>query len=243
MNVAKLTDLKPAEQMKILLFGNSGSGKTVFSCSFPSPIWVADFDNKISSAAQYYYADETRMSGIEYESYAPVDDIGSSFERFNNDLAKVKVRAKAGEIKTVVLDSMTTFGEELMRYLIRINPGIKRPEAKGTKLTCPTDYNILGNFMKRLTGELLDFPCNVICTAHIKIDKDETTGEITRQPMFPGQMAARFPIYFAEVYRAFVKDGKHFLQTRADQKFDCRTQIRGIPAEVPMHYDELVRKR
>ena len=96
---------------------------------------------------------------------------------------------------------------------------------------------------------LLSLPCNVIFTAHIATEKDETTGQILRTPLMTGKLKNELPIYFAEVYRAFVEtdpktqECRYMAQTQADSKFNCRSQIKGLPPVIPLKYDQLIMKR
>lgn len=233
--MSKLSEMKAEENLKILIYGDSGSGKTCFACSFPGPIYVFDFDNKVSSAASHLQGSE-QLNLIDYDSYAPVDAKGTSGEAANRKLGELK---KDNPYKTIVLDSLTTFGDEMMKYLMRINTGIKRPSTQGVQMPTLQDYGIARNFFKQLIQELLGFNCNVIVTAHVQTEKDELTGQILRSPMFAGKLAKELPIYFAEVYHSFVKDGKYMAQTKTDFKFNCRTQIRGMKPEVVLDYKSL----
>lgn len=50
----RLSDIPLSENIKILLCGPPGSGKTCAAVSFPYPMLVLDFDQKINSAAAWY---------------------------------------------------------------------------------------------------------------------------------------------------------------------------------------------
>jgi phage nucleotide-binding protein len=233
----KLSEMKPNEDLKVLVYGDSGTGKTCFACGFPGPIMVLDFDNKVSSAAAHY-AGTDQLGQIDYENFAPVDEKGTSGERANILLGEIKKDLK---YKTIVLDSLTTFGDEMMKYLMRINPGIKRNTTRGVQLPTLQDYGLARGFFKAFIQELLNIPCNIVVTAHIQIDKDEHTGAIVRSPMFAGKLAKELPIYFSEVYVSSVKDNKYMAQTQSDYKFSCRTQIKGLGKDVPLEYAALVK--
>ncbi len=57
-----------------------------------------------------------------------------------------------------------------------------------------------------------------------------------------GSFAKELPIYFKEVWRTYVDDkGKHYAQTRADSKYACRSQIKGLPTPLPLSYEELAK--
>ena len=233
-----LNSIKPDQNIKMLLYGDSGTGKTCFGTGWPGPIHYADFDGKVNSAAAYLQGKD-KLNEISYENYAPTDDKGSAGQRFNQDLGMMR---KSGKLPgTLILDSLTTFSDEMMRYLMRLNPGIKRMDTKGAATPAMQDYQVARLFFKQILGELLNLPCNVIVTAHIQVDKDDVTGQILRTPMIAGKLSRELPILFPEVYRSFVKDGKYFAQTQSDQYYSCRTQIRNIPATIPLEYSSLTK--
>jgi hypothetical protein len=81
-------------------------------------------------------------------------------------------------------------------------------------------------------------------TAHIKTDRSELTGEIIRSPIMDGSFSQSLPIFFEEVYRVFMKDGKPYAQTKSDQYYDfCRSQIPRLPNPVELKYEEISKKR
>ena len=61
--MARLSELKTVDLIKILVYGEPGSGKTCFAAGFPGPILFLDFDNKVSSAARYYAGQERLSQG------------------------------------------------------------------------------------------------------------------------------------------------------------------------------------
>lgn len=237
--MANLSDLKTSENIKLLLFGDSGAGKTCFATGWPGPVHVLDFDNKVSSAAAYW-AGTPQIEQITYENYGTVDNRGTSAERCNAALGEMKRSGKYP--RTLVLDSLTTFSDEVMRYLMRLNPGIKRFETKGSQVPAQQDYQVARLYFKQTLTELINLPCNIVVLAHIQMDKDETTGEIHRTPMLAGKLSRELPIFFPEVYRAYAKDNKYWAQTKTDSRYQCRTQIRGLPAEIELKYESLVKK-
>lgn len=234
-----LNSIKPDQHIKVLLYGNSGSGKTCFAAGWPGPIHYADFDGKVNSAAAFL-AGSPKLDQITYENYAPTDRFGSAGARFNSDMSKMRASGKLPG--TLVLDSLSTFSDEIMRYLMKLNPSIKRMGTQGAEVPAMQDYQVARLFFKQVLGEMLNLPCNVVVTAHIQMDKDEITGQIIRSPMLAGKLARELPIIFPEVYRSYVKDGKYLAQTKTDAQYECRTQIRGLPAEIELNYESLTKK-
>lgn len=242
--MAKLKDLEFSNQIKCLVFGDSGAGKTCFACGFPGPIYVADFDGKVSSAAKFYSSDPERVEQIDYDHYGPNEAMpGKSAQDFYAKLKLFHDQAKNGDLNyaTIVLDSLTTFNDEAMARVMRTNPGIKRNPPATPALQ---DYGILRLEMKKMINYLLSLPVNVVVTAHIEVKKDETTGGVLHLPMLTGKLATELPIYFGEVYRAYVdtdKQGnrKHLAQTQSDRKFSCRSQL-GVAPTIELKYESLI---
>lgn len=239
--MAKLSDLKTSENLKVLLYGASGTGKTCYSVSAPGPIFVFDFDGKISSAKKFLESTQPgKIDEIEFEQL-PLAKTANTYERFQALLSRMEELAAKGEFKwkTIVVDSITMYSDALMAGVIRQNPGVKRYNAN---IPVMQDYLFHTNYFKQDMGRLLSLPCNVICLGHITTEKDEHTGEIIHKPLLSGKLADHLPRIFTEVWRSFVdtKDGKHKAQTRSDGKFICRTEIPGLPQIVPLDYSVIL---
>lgn len=244
--MANLSEMQTDNNIKVLVFGDSGVGKTCFGASFPGPIHYYDFDLKISSVASYLKGSD-KLKEITYDQYPlEKEKPGSAGANFNRDMGELKKTIKDGKFpyKTIVIDSLTTLSDRMMEHIMKENPGIKRTITREAQAPALQDYGLFRIFMKSFIGEILSFPCNVVMTAHIELLKDETTGQIIRVPMLTGKLAKELPIYFEEVYWAFVEgEGdkrKHKAQTQADRKFNCRSQ-RGLPQIIDLNYESLIK--
>ena len=242
----KLSDMKPSENSKILVCGPPGSGKTCFAAGFPFPILVFDFDGKINSAAAWYSGDKDRLDNIDVRSLGKRLDGSDPIVEMNKIITDELIpQQKSGEMKykTLVIDSATTFSAAILNHIVKTNPGVKRVASSQGVQAGMQDYGILKREFARLIPGLLSLPMNVVMTAHIKADRSELTGEIIRSPIMDGSFSQELPIYFEEVYRVFMKEGKPFGQTKSDQYYDfCRSQIPGLPNPVELSYSNLVKK-
>jgi len=237
----KLSDVNPSENIKVLVYGETGTGKTCFSTGFPTPILLLDFDGKANSAASFYAGQEDRLAQIEVERLVPVG-LEDPMLNFSKILTRLQGQQKIGEYeaKTLVVDSLTTFSGAVLRHIVKTNPGIKRVMSKQGVQPGMQDYGILKREFARLIPGLLSLDMNVVMLGHISMNKDESTGEILRGVNMDGSFGAELPIYFEEVYRSYVKEGKFLAQTQSDFKFKCRTQ-RGLPKEIELSYERIVR--
>jgi hypothetical protein len=240
----KLSEMKASEHIKVLLCGNPGSGKTVFAASLPYPILFLDFDGKVNSAARWHEADKERLKNIEVRSLARridnSDPIVEMQQIINEELIPHQAAPK---YKTLVIDSATTFSAAVLQHIVKTNPGIKRVASAQGVQAGMQDFGILKREFARLIPGLLSLPMNVVMTAHIRTDRSELTGEIIRSPIMDGSFSQELPIYFEEVYRVFMKEGKPYAQTKADPYYDfCRSQIPGLPSPVELSYANITKK-
>jgi Neuraminidase (sialidase) len=237
-----LAEIKTEGALKILLYGLSGSGKTVFASSLPTPILFLDFDGKVDSAAMFHRNDPERLKSIDVRVLAQ-NLVQSPIAELEKIISSELIPAqKTGKLqfKTLVLDSITTFSSQTLKYIVDSNPGIKRVLTKQGQQPGMQDFGILKREFGRLIPGLITMPCNVIMLGHISTEKDDVTGEIIRGPSMDGSFAKDLPIYFKEVWRSYVDDkGKHWAQTKSDARYSCRSQITGISNPMPLEYFEL----
>lgn len=240
--MAMMSEMKLEGNLKILLYGNSGSGKTCFAAGLPYPILYLDFDGKADSAALYHKADTARLQNIDVRNLSQnfsSNPIAELMQIINKELIP---QEKSGEMKfkTLVLDSITTFSSQTLKYIVDSNPGIKRVETKQGMQPGMQDFGILKREFAKLIPNLIALPCNIIMLGHISTEKDEISGEIIRGPAMDGSFARDLPIYFKEVWRSYVDDKSvHWAQTKSDSKYSCRSQIPGLPSPLPLKYAEL----
>lgn len=241
----KLSEVNPSENIKVLTYGEAGAGKTVFACSFPGPIYVADFDGKVSSAAAYYkhIGQTERLEEIDFDEYNKGAQ-GVAFGEWGRKLAEFEREAKEGTLryKTIVIDSLTFFADRAMEKVMADNPGIKSP-VKG--IPGLQHYGVFNPFIKWQLGRVLSLPCNVVVTSHIKVDKDDLTGQIIKGPNLTGKLQAFIPVLFPEVYRQYAErkgeTTRYLLQTKPDLYFSTiRSQIPTLGQVTEAKYESLI---
>lgn len=226
---------------KVLVFGDSGTGKTCFAASFPGPIEYWDFDSKVASAVQHYAHEPARLEQIEvhqFSSLAPNVRMGA-WEKRSAEIDALMYKKQPLPFKTLVLDSMTLFSYYMLQdYVYRSQTSLKRPLPG---INCLQDYQLLrSHVLKMVNGMVLGLPAHVVITAHIDVEKDETTGQMMRLPLMSGKLAAELPAIFPEVYVARINaKGERVLQTQGDATYTyCRTQ-RKLAKEIPTHFNSL----
>ena len=182
--MAKLSDVESTKYEKVLVCGNSGTGKTVFSIGFPKPLYCFDFDNKITSAANFYRG-ESWLQDVDYDTYQKQSHADDPSERMDKKLSDLLTLFSKGErpFETIVLDSLTTMSENVMNYLIKKNPGIKRMTINKAQVPGLQDYGVFKTYMRELITKVLAFPCNVVFTAHLETKRDDTSGRLIQRPL------------------------------------------------------------
>ncbi len=229
----KLSDIKTEGNIKLLAFGDSGAGKTCFAADFPGPILYFDFDGKVDSATTYYNGkrDFTNVDVVELAQGINPEPIEEMDRELAKDLTKYK---------TIVIDSLTTYSNAVLRWLIKTNPGIKRPMYRQGTGTSMEDYGLLRREFARRIPNLLALPCNVVMLGHVDTEKDELSGEVRRLTRMDGSFNKDLPIYFKEVWRIYADaKGLRWAQTQPDAYYSCRSQIHGLPNPVKLEYAEL----
>lgn len=241
----KLTELSSGPSfLKLLLYGPSGAGKTtsVAALAAEGSLEIWDWDHKVSSAAFHYKNQPEILENIEVYQFAqlPEKDRIPAWLARTTEIDKLIADKKPLPFKTLVLDSLTTFTNALMRdYMVRSYVSTKRP---GPDIFCQQDYGVLNTQLTNFIPKLLALPCNVVVIGHMETETDQATGVIHRQPMMPGKNAPKLPIWFEEVWVATLDSkGNRVFQTQPDTKYQiCRTQ-RGLAKEVPMDILKIIK--
>ena len=240
----KLSASIKVSHKKILVYGESGTGKTTLAASFPGDLLIIDFDNKSDSAYNHWVSLKPNIiDGIWVEKISTNFSSAKPYEQFQALLTKLESEARSGafKYKTVVLDSYTFYSKCLLGFSLS-QTAFKRPTAGKPSFD---DYAYIGKQFLSDIGRLFDLPCNFIGIGHIKKNVDDTTGAVTNTLLFDGNSAPGLaPKIFKEVYRSFVKieNNKpvHYLQTKSDGKFECNSPP-GVPPVIPMSYEELTK--
>lgn len=228
----KVQDIKP-DKVKLLLIGESGTGKTHFSETFPGPIYWFDMDLGLLTLRH-------STKEIDYDSY--VDNNSAQPMAARAADAKLKELAKSCPYSTVVIDSITTLSDIAMNEVLKNNG---RPDQTPQQQDWLQQMNWISNFIVRAKN----LPCNVVFIAHENMIKDETTGAIKILPLVTGKMAGRIQLLFDEVYytQAVNSGGsvKYKLLVRANgvrsakTRLDCDGKLDSY--ETP-DYEEIMKK-
>ena len=222
-----------AEFTKAYVLGNYGTGKSVFGSTFPTPGYVFDFDQGIKI-----------YRGLPWD-YNTIPLTWKGWTEFEQLVRHAKKKVEEGIYKTVIVDSTTAMTDCAMGRALQIDP---KRSAEGGPIW-NVHYMIVRNLMEPKLREILSWNCNVLFTGHWNIVLDPETGNIISiDPLLTGQMSAKVPGYFDEVYAAFTgkKAGKevYYLRTAAWGHYRSRSRISGklrlLPDKIDNDYPTLI---
>lgn len=241
----------------VLVFGESGSGKSTFAATFPKPMLVFAFDPygkdtpylragvpepliEAAPGAMTPHRIVRSKKGelkIQLEYFLDADpQKPTAYERFMLRLNAFRESREHEQWATLVVDSVTFMelaARKWSQYVL--NATTKEPRQWYAFSTDALEESLMLRF-----GAI---PSNVVVVAHIDKDKDEVHGSFVRNPAAPGRLRERLASAFGEFYRAYVDRGddgavQHWLQTRGSQMFPAASQI-GAPNPCPPHYEAL----
>lgn len=165
------------KNIRLLVIGASGSGKTYLAHSFPKTYTINTEPGGMDTVAG---KPELRKNMVGYDHYIPIlkgqkgviaeGDIAYYLKKIKVDLAKVREMVDKGEVETVILDNLTYLAETVYTYYLEVNPVL---DSRGNidKWGAFDKLNIwLKDFVIRY---LLTLPCHVVVTCHEKLESDE----------------------------------------------------------------------
>lgn len=187
MEIKNIVDLSSAphagQYKRILIMGDSGSGKTRFIGTMPKP-FVCDFDRGLNT-----------LQG------KPVKAMAFGPDDWNAFAAEVKAW-KEGALygcETFCVDSLSMASEATMNAVMT-KAGLYGGQPR------VQDWGEAIRKMKDMLGHITTLPCHVVVTAHWQLVRDEMLGDIQYVPLIFGKnLPHLLGIWFDEVYSTIVR--------------------------------------
>ena len=215
---------------RILLLGDTGSGKTTQLLTIPGKKFAYLFDpNALLSL---------RGHDVEYEEFLP-DNInlsvkslskgkGDSTTSFQNkvyiewekDFTSKLESGFFDDFDVVALDSCTTFLDLIMDRVLTIN-------GRAGQWPQQDDYGPQMVTFTNVIRTLTSLGKTLVVTGHMEVRQDEISKKILRRPMMTGRLTQKIPLLFSDVFvteaEADRQSGKvrHRIQTVPDRMTTC----------------------
>lgn len=151
---------------KVLLYGELGTGKTVWAADAPSPLLVA-IENGAKSLLNHEVTSKVEV--MQFRSVRQVEALAMKLQE-----------GKLEQFDTIILDTFS----ELQRKVLdgHLEEQHRRDPDKSLYTPKGLDHQTNGEHMRRIAAAFRDVPRNVIYTSHEKEDKNEETGAVYIRP-------------------------------------------------------------
>lgn len=216
-------DAHESAQHRVLMLGDTGSGKTTQFLTLPGKKFMYVFDpNAVLSLRGY---------DVDYEEYLPTqisaavaslakgkaDVRGTTtsdvYQRFE---AQFDARLRSGFFDPydwIGFDSATTLLDLMMDRVLTIN-------GRFGQWPHEDDYGPQMIAFINLCRTLMGMGKQVYMTGHLEIKQDRVTQKVTNRPMMTGRLVVKIPLLFSDVFYA---------DTDVDEKGKARYRIQTIP--------------
>jgi len=165
-------DIKTGKQkvnLKLMIVGANGSGKTHFAATFPKCYF---FITEPECSDTFTTKPELLKNIVGWDSYIPTspDDTKRVFVELKANLTLVRKLIGEGKIETVVVDNLTLLALNRMLY-IETHTKPLTEKANYDKFAA---YKILSDYLYRfILMEIQTLPCNVVVNVQEKLESEE----------------------------------------------------------------------
>ena len=180
-NVEPASAMTQVDQLKVILLGEPGAGKSWLSCTGRQPIYVADFDDRKLSIAG--------KPGVFIKTYVDRDPpIPHAWSDFESDLGTLEYAKQKGELqfKTIVIASLTYALKYAQYQLMKDNSGLCRTvKVNGVAYNITQGWdsvNVAQRMLEGILNRLFELKTDIILEAHIRREKDPASTE--KNPVF-----------------------------------------------------------
>ena len=204
---------------KTLLYGDLGTGKTVWAGDSPKPLLVAI---EVGAKSLLNHDATRNVEVMEYRSVKQVEALAGKLQE-----------GKLPDFHTIILDTFS----ELQRLVLdnHLADGHRRDPDKSLYTPIGKDYQTNGEHMRRIAAAFRDVPRNVIFTCHEKEDKNEETGAVFIRPDLAPKVAKTLGGYIDLIERItnnMTEDTKSFeseVRIRPTNRIMAKTRIMSLP--------------
>lgn len=225
---------KPKERkfnLKFILAGNSGSGKTDLCDSYtagPTHFYMADKGGEKT-------LEKNRHKRTPKDPIMSVDIMSGNDYLFSDFWLKLQEDEKAGFFDSmaeqnglVVFDSFTTLNQKAINEICKKNK--VQPLDIGRKLDMKKvmampHWGQLLTWMTTLTSTIQELPCAVAVTVHLHTLMNSKQEVVARYPSVNGQFRQLIAVDFDEAYLLETRGSKHLIHFKESNKFEAKSRV------------------
>jgi len=208
---------KRATRLKLFIFGETGTGKTVTALHFPSVAMI-----------------DTEKGTDHYGEFFEFHRIQSSDPKVILETIESLLK-EPGDFRTLVIDPFTNINDRIEEDLLR---KLRAKSGDPDQELLPKDYKYIKKAVKHIIKKLLALDMNIIVTSQSKAlystDNQEFMKLLGSQPDSPKQLPYMFDVYIElkkedEKYIAYVKkDRTNKLPPKFEFNYDSFSKYLGI---------------
>ena len=237
----KLTERKRIFDLKFLLTGNSGSGKTHFTATYTKgPLHYYMFDKGGEKTIEKISKSRT---DITLDNFSHDDMLFSDFWRtFQEDEKAGLFEWLKEQSGMLVLDSLTNANKKAI-HEIEKKSGIT-PSGIGKKIDmkmgmAPAHWGQLLNWMTTLVSSLQELPCAVAVTVHLHTLMNSDQEVVARYPAVNGQFRQLLAADFDEAYLLTTQGTKRQIFFTEKLAFEAKSRVFDMPKVEGITMDQL----
>jgi len=240
-NKTKLTERKRIFDLKFLLTGNSGSGKTHFTATYTKgPLHYYMFDKGGEKTIEKL---SKNRNDITMDNFSHDSTLFSDFWRTFQEDEKAGLfnwlRDNGGML---VLDSLTNANKKAITEIEK-KSGIT-PSGIGKKIDmklgmAPAHWGQLLNWMTTLVSSLQELPCAVAVTVHLHTLMNSDQEVVARYPAVNGQFRQLLAADFDEAYLLTTQGTKRQIFFTEKLAFEAKSRVFDMPKVEGITMDQL----
>lgn len=235
------------KQIRLLLLGRPGTGKTYSVCvTFPNVV-VANIGNGITPVIRKLVPDliEVPFWDLDYikKNIPSLSSIQNVKDAFKSWLASEVSKFSSGQ--TLLIDDLSALQDYFHQQTEKEIPLTKEKQEENKWF----EWREKGKYFRDIHLYLLRAKCHVVSVAHEREIRDDKTGALLSKvaPFFTGQFCDRMGAYYNEIYHSFTEDVKeektnkvigvrYLWQVKSDTKYDLKTRMAETPAIIEQDF-------
>lgn len=242
-NKTKLTARKRKFDLKFLLTGNPGSGKTHLTGTYtrgPIHYYMADKGGEKTIEKISGKRDDITIDNFASESHSFSD----FWQQFQHDEADGFFDHLAEHDGLLVPDSLTSFNQKAINEIAKKSN--VTPSGIGKKLDmkkgmAPPHWGQLLNWMTTFVTALQELPCAVAVPVHIHVLMNSKQEVVARYPAVNGQFRQMLARDFDEAYLLTTKGSKRKIFFTEKLSFEAKSRVFDMPYVENITMDDLAK--